>query len=30
MDMGNPHHENLKSFKSGGIFALMFTKGQFS
>ena len=25
---GKPHHENLTSFKSGGIFALMFTKGQ--
>jgi hypothetical protein len=25
---GQPHHENLKSFKSGGIFASMFTKGQ--
>jgi hypothetical protein len=23
-----PHHENVTSFKSGGIFAFVFTKGQ--
>src|SRR5713101_4307319 len=27
---GKPHHENIKSFKSGGIFAFLFTKGQCS
>jgi hypothetical protein len=27
---GKPHHENITSCKSGGIFASMFTKGQFS
>jgi hypothetical protein len=27
---GKPHHEKIKLFKSGGIFASMFTKGQFS
>ena len=27
---GCSHHENIKSFKSGGIFASMFTKGQCS
>ena len=26
---GKPHHENITAFKSGGIFASMFTKGQF-
>jgi hypothetical protein len=27
---GNPWHEKIKAFKSGGIFASMFTKGQCS
>src|SRR6266568_3695949 len=27
---GKPHHEKIKAFKSGGIFASLFTKGQFS
>ena len=27
---GKPRHETLKSFKSGSIFASLFTKGQFS
>jgi hypothetical protein len=27
---GTPHHEHIKAGKSGGIFALMFTKGQCS
>src|SRR6266849_1845829 len=27
---GKPHHANIKSFKSGGIFASLFTRGQCS